>query len=75
MTVETEKKRKYDVSENKLGSEMKCKTKVIPYVMTWDGMVTNYHKHYLKEINLTDTVKAYILTTSDYIENALKDRF
>ncbi|KAI5170385.1 hypothetical protein PAEPH01_1386 [Pancytospora epiphaga] len=34
MTVETEKKRKYDVLANKLESEMKCKTKIIPYVMT-----------------------------------------
>ncbi|KAI5169268.1 hypothetical protein PAEPH01_0574 [Pancytospora epiphaga] len=70
MTVETEKKRKYDVSANKLGSEMKCKTKTIPYVITWDGVVTNYHKQYSREIGLTDSVEAYIQTTSGYIENA-----
>ncbi|KAI5169907.1 hypothetical protein PAEPH01_1086 [Pancytospora epiphaga] len=46
MTVETEKKRKYDVLANKLGSEMKCKTKIISYVMTRNGLVTNYHKQY-----------------------------
>ncbi|KAI5170347.1 hypothetical protein PAEPH01_1355 [Pancytospora epiphaga] len=34
MSVETEKKRKYVILANKLGSEMKCKTKTIPYVMT-----------------------------------------
>ncbi|KAI5169671.1 hypothetical protein PAEPH01_0904 [Pancytospora epiphaga] len=34
MTVETEKKRKYDVLTNKLEAKMKCKTKIILYVMT-----------------------------------------
>ncbi|KAI5170357.1 hypothetical protein PAEPH01_1364 [Pancytospora epiphaga] len=28
---------------------MKCKTKIIPYVITWDDGVTNYYKQYLKE--------------------------
>ena len=62
MTVETEKKRKYDVLANKLGMEMNCKTKIIPYVMTWDGVVTNYHKNYSKEIGLTDSIESYIQT-------------
>ncbi|KAI5169332.1 hypothetical protein PAEPH01_0621, partial [Pancytospora epiphaga] len=75
MTMETEKKRKYDVSENKLGPEMKCKAKIILYVMTWCGVVTNYYKQYLRVIRLTDFVKAYILTTSGYIENAQKYLF
>ncbi|KAI5169886.1 hypothetical protein PAEPH01_1074 [Pancytospora epiphaga] len=70
MTVETEKKRKYDVLANKPRSKMKCKTKIIPYVMTWDGVVTNYHKQYLREIGLINSVEAYIQTTSGYIENA-----
>ncbi|KAI5171244.1 hypothetical protein PAEPH01_1588 [Pancytospora epiphaga] len=60
MIVETEKKRKHDVLANKLGSKMKCKTKIIPYVMTWDDAVTSYHKQYSREIGLTDSVKAYI---------------
>ncbi|KAI5169732.1 hypothetical protein PAEPH01_0951 [Pancytospora epiphaga] len=72
MTVETEKKRKYNVSANKLRVKMKCKTKTIPYVMTWDGVVLNYHKHYLRKISLADAVKAYIQMTSGYIENAQK---
>ena len=41
ITVESEKWHKYDVLANKLGSEHKCKTKIISYVMTWDGMVPN----------------------------------
>ena len=61
-TVETEKKRKYDVLANKLGQEYNCKTKIIPYVMTWDGIVTSYHKKYSREIGITDPVEAYIQT-------------
>ena len=61
-TVETEKKRKYDVLANKLGSEYECKTKIIPYVLTWDGVVTKYHRKYSHEIGITDSVEAYIQT-------------
>ncbi|KAI5183564.1 hypothetical protein PAEPH01_2950, partial [Pancytospora epiphaga] len=44
MTVETEKKRKYNALANKLWFGMKCKTKIIRYVMAWDTVVTSYHK-------------------------------
>ncbi|KAF7682554.1 hypothetical protein TCON_2221 [Astathelohania contejeani] len=37
--VKTEKKRKYDFLANKLGLLCKAKTNIIPYVMTWDGVV------------------------------------
>ncbi|KAI5168508.1 hypothetical protein PAEPH01_0189 [Pancytospora epiphaga] len=76
MTVKIKKKRKYDILANKLGTEMRYKTKIIPYVViAWDGVVTNYHKQYLREIGLTHPVKAYIQTTSDHIENARKHLF
>ncbi|KAI5176627.1 hypothetical protein PAEPH01_2398 [Pancytospora epiphaga] len=39
---------------------MKCKTKIIPYVITWDGVVTNYHKQYSREIGLVYSAEAYI---------------
>ncbi|KAI5169956.1 hypothetical protein PAEPH01_1124 [Pancytospora epiphaga] len=67
MTVKTEKKRKYNVLANKLGSEMKCRTKIILYVMAWEGLVTNYYKHYSRDIAVTDSVEAYIQTTSGYV--------
>ncbi|KAI5169264.1 hypothetical protein PAEPH01_0570 [Pancytospora epiphaga] len=38
--------------------------------MTWDGVVTNYHKQYSREIGLTNSVETYIQTTSGHIENA-----
>ncbi|KAF7676620.1 hypothetical protein TCON_2670, partial [Astathelohania contejeani] len=61
--VETEKKRKYDFLANELGLLYKAKTKIIPYVMTWDGVVTKYHRNYLKELNITPTIEAYIQST------------
>ena len=40
----------------------KCKAKIIPFVITWDGLVTVYHKKHIKELEITDNVKAYIQT-------------
>ncbi|KAI5170501.1 hypothetical protein PAEPH01_1487, partial [Pancytospora epiphaga] len=39
----------------------------IPYVMTWDGVVTKYHRRHSKDIGITES---YIQTTDDYIEDA-----
>ncbi|KAF7683056.1 hypothetical protein TCON_1741 [Astathelohania contejeani] len=51
--VETEKKRKYDFLANELGLLYKAKTKIILYVMTWDGVLTKYRKNYLNKLNMT----------------------
>ncbi|KAF7683630.1 hypothetical protein TCON_1161 [Astathelohania contejeani] len=61
--VETEKMKKYDLLANELGLLYKAKTKIIPYVMTWNSVITKYHKNYLKELNLTPTIEAYIQST------------
>ncbi|TBU13179.1 hypothetical protein CWI38_0509p0010, partial [Hamiltosporidium tvaerminnensis] len=45
--VETEKLRKYDLLANELGLIYRCSVEIIPYVMTWDGIVTKYHKSHL----------------------------
>lgn len=58
--VENEKLRKYDLLANELGLIYKAKTKIIPYVMTWDGVVTNYHKRYIKELEIQPSLEAYI---------------
>ncbi|KAL4709765.1 hypothetical protein ACJJTC_004601 [Scirpophaga incertulas] len=58
--VENEKKRKYDVLANEMGSMHKCKTRIIPYVLTWDGIVTVFHKSYAKEVGLTTKIQSYI---------------
>lgn len=44
-TVKNEKKRKYELLANKLGLIYKCRTKMIPFVLTWDRLKTTYHKH------------------------------
>ncbi|KAF7683759.1 hypothetical protein TCON_1028 [Astathelohania contejeani] len=54
--VETEKKRKYEPLANELSLLCKAKTKIIPHVMTWDDVVTKYHRNYLKELNITFTI-------------------
>ncbi|EQB61573.1 hypothetical protein NAPIS_ORF00851 [Vairimorpha apis BRL 01] len=58
--VENEKLRKYDILANELGLIYKSKTKIIPYVMTWDGVVTTYHKRYVKELGIQPSLEAYI---------------
>jgi hypothetical protein len=36
--------------------------KIIPYVMTWDGFVTQYHKTYLKKLEINNKIERYIKT-------------
>ena len=52
--------RKYDVLAKEMGAMHGCKTRIIPYVMTWDGIVTRFHGKYSKEIGLTTKIEAYI---------------
>ena len=43
-----------------MGAIHKWKTRIIPFVLTWDGIVTKYHKTYAKEIGLTTKIQSYI---------------
>ena len=61
-TVENEKMRKYDLLANEISLIYKCKVKIIPYVMTWDGIVSAYHKKYTEIIGIPYTTEAYIQT-------------
>ena len=58
--VENEKLRKYDILANEISLEYKCKVNIIPYVMTWEGLVTNYHNKYCKDIGISTVAEAYI---------------
>ncbi|TBU13432.1 hypothetical protein CWI38_0432p0010 [Hamiltosporidium tvaerminnensis] len=58
--VETEKLRKYDLLANELGLIYRCSVEIILYVMTWDGIVTKYHKSHLKRLEIPMNVEAYI---------------
>ncbi|TBU10846.1 hypothetical protein CWI38_1517p0010, partial [Hamiltosporidium tvaerminnensis] len=37
-----------------------CSVEIIPYVMTWDGIETKYHKSHLKRLEIPMNVEAYI---------------
>ena len=58
--VENEKTRKYDLIANEISLSYKCKVKIIPYVMTWEGLVTKYHKKHRNEIGISLKTEAYI---------------
>ncbi|KAF7682650.1 hypothetical protein TCON_2130 [Astathelohania contejeani] len=57
------KKRKYYLFANELGILYKAKTKIIPYVLTWEGVVTKYHRSYIKELGITPKIETYIQST------------
>ena len=38
----------------------KSRTRIIPYVITWDGIVTKYHKRHVEAIGITPVVEAYM---------------
>ncbi|KAI5175107.1 hypothetical protein PAEPH01_2116 [Pancytospora epiphaga] len=50
------------VLANKLGQEYGRRTRIIPYVITWDGVVTKYHRRHLKDIGMTESIESYIQT-------------
>ncbi|TBU13806.1 reverse transcriptase, partial [Hamiltosporidium tvaerminnensis] len=54
--VDTRIKTDYDLLANEL--------EIIPYVMTWDGIVTKYHKSHLKRPEKPMNVEAYIQSIS-----------
>ena len=59
--VEQEKTLKYQL----LANELKClypgtTVTIIPVVMTWDGLVTRYFKHYMKQLEVKPRLLAYM---------------
>ncbi|TBT98395.1 hypothetical protein CWI36_2404p0020 [Hamiltosporidium magnivora] len=70
--VETEKLRKYDLLANELGLIYKCSEEIISYVMNWDGIVTKYHKTYVKRLQIPMNVEAYIQSIEDDVKTENK---
>jgi hypothetical protein len=60
--VEVGNKHKYDLLANHVGALNKVKTKIVSYVMTWDGLVTTYHRGHRKDINIDNRIQAYVQT-------------
>ena len=59
-TVETEKLHKYDMLAGEIGALHKVSVMIIPYVMTWDGVVTKCHSRYLRQLDIPRNIEAYI---------------
>ena len=51
-SVECEKLHKYDMLANELQQIHRAEVKIIPYVLTWDGIVTEYHDTYAKYLGV-----------------------
>ena len=58
--VETEKQHKYDLLAEEMGLMYKCPTRIIPYVLTWESIVTRHHHAHAEAIGPTSRIKAYI---------------
>ncbi|KAG0435394.1 Retrovirus-related Pol polyprotein from type-1 retrotransposable element R2 [Dictyocoela muelleri] len=50
--TESWKKRKYELLAREYGRMRNMKVQIIPFVMSWDGKVTEYNKHYRNLISL-----------------------
>jgi hypothetical protein len=58
--VEVEKHGKYDLLVKELGVLGKFRARIIPYVMTWDGVVKNFHRKQRNDLGITSAIEAYI---------------
>ena len=58
--TEIMKGRKYGLLASELAAMYKARVNVVPYVMTWDGLVTTYHEKYRKTLGISKYVEAYI---------------
>ncbi|KAL6120530.1 hypothetical protein NUSPORA_02728, partial [Nucleospora cyclopteri] len=61
-TVETAKLKTNDLLANELSLIYKCKAEIIPFVLTWDGIITKYHSMYVKKLSIPPKIQAYIQT-------------
>ncbi|KAM0685779.1 hypothetical protein COBT_003006, partial [Conglomerata obtusa] len=52
----------YDILANELGMIYKCKTRIVPYVIKWDGLVTKFYKQYCKLLEIPTETEFYIQT-------------
>ena len=66
---------KYDRLVKEIAQITGCKTEVIPYAITWDGIVSKYHKGYRKRIGVSDRTHAYTqyLALKNTLEIILRD--
>ncbi|XP_029655769.1 uncharacterized protein LOC115229584 [Octopus sinensis] len=58
--VEIEKFHKYDLLANELSILYDAKVKIIPVVLTWDGVVSRYFKNYMDKLSIEKATRTYI---------------
>jgi hypothetical protein len=58
--VEAGKHRKCDPLAKELGILYKCKARAIPHLMTWDGVVTSFHRRRQNDLGITPTTEECI---------------
>ena len=52
---------KYDLLANHCAAVHKvANTKIIPYVMTWEGVVTKHHEQHCRELGIDRKIEAYV---------------
>ncbi|XP_029656052.1 uncharacterized protein LOC115229930 [Octopus sinensis] len=58
--VEVEKLHKYDLLAGELSQIYKAKVKIVPIVMTWEGIVSKFYKSYMDFLGVDTIPRAYI---------------
>ncbi|KAG0436791.1 Retrovirus-related Pol polyprotein from type-1 retrotransposable element R2 [Dictyocoela muelleri] len=58
--TESEKKRKYEDLKSDLEIMYGYETEIIPFVMSWDGRVSNYFKRHIAKLDLPQRIFSYI---------------
>ncbi|KAL6120680.1 hypothetical protein NUSPORA_02551 [Nucleospora cyclopteri] len=59
-TLETEKLRMNDLLDIKLSLIYKCKGELIPFVLTWDDVITKFHIIYVKKLSIPPKIQSFI---------------
>ncbi|XP_029656663.1 uncharacterized protein LOC115230664 [Octopus sinensis] len=53
---------KYDILASELQLIHKAKVKIVPIVLTWDGIVSTFFRKYMDLLKIKESVQAYIQT-------------
>ncbi|XP_029657635.1 uncharacterized protein LOC115231856 [Octopus sinensis] len=63
-SVEVEKLHKYDILASELQLIHKTKVKIVPIVITWDGIVSTIYRKYMELLGIKERVRSYIQTVT-----------
>ncbi|KAM0687072.1 hypothetical protein COBT_001696, partial [Conglomerata obtusa] len=53
---------KYDILAKELGMIYKCNSRIVPYVITWDGLMMMFYKQYCILLEIPAETDAYFQT-------------